>query len=134
MCSATVASIFIEGSRVSQQQHTDAGPSKNLALSHSLYVRSHVVLEVCTNHLLFLLLEMSHIIFGIGIFVVVQLPSAHRQRSLLPVLCVRYKSSLFVMLTRVRIRQQYKLVSLAKNLDNRTVLLFGMPVCMLFAS
>ena len=89
MCAAAVASIFIEGSRVSLQQHTDTRPSKNLALSHSLYVCSHAAFEVCTSLLLLLLLEMLHIIFGRDIFVVLLLPSAHK--SLLRVhLCVHY--------------------------------------------
>ena len=98
MCAAAVASVFSEGSRVSLQQHTDTRPSKNLALSRSLYVRSHAALEVCTSLLLLILLEMPHIIFEMGIFVMVQLPSAQRQRSLLHVhLCVRYKSAMFLM-------------------------------------
>ena len=66
MCAAAVASIFIEGSRVRLQQHTDTKPSKNLALSCSLYVHSHAALEVCTSLLLLLLLEMPHIIFELS--------------------------------------------------------------------
>ena len=71
---------------------------ENLALSRSLYVRSHAALEVCTSNLrTFAPSGNATHHLGMDIFVMVQLPSAHRQRSLLHVhLCVRYKSAMFL--------------------------------------
>ena len=155
MHAAAVASVFSEGirSRVSLQQHTDARPSKNLALSHSLYVRSHATLEVCTSLLLLLLLEMPHIIFEMDIlsWYSSQVPTsgevyfAYICVSTISQPCSSYLQQQNIVIEYFRAlferwwknlkgSSENRLVFLTKNLDNRPVLLFGMPVCMLFAS